>query len=529
MTAGTLDTVIRMNVDSAQGVASTNKLNTAMTSLKSRGVTTLGSGFGSLATQALSASGAAERLGVKGTFLSGSLSMAAQSLGMMSPVLLIATVGITALATAFLNKREEIKKTTRVVELNSDALTTLIAKNASVVDILDAVRLKRIEELEAERAALEAHINNRNILTETFDKENQQAILRGESLKLSEEYYSLLKSGNGTLAEQVARLAAVMAELDKLNEAKRKAVETTAKLAEQQERLNAANEDALTDLYVEQLRKQADNAQRLLDIEVQRAQLAARGQGGGLAEIVAGSEAIIAAEQAAHEQRLAEANAFDGSRQVLEAEFTLFVEQEEQRRTQAVLGFTKQQIDAKKKADAEAAKSKETWLQKELKATAMTAAQMLIIQKASLGETIEAIIAEQQARLASIAIVAAIEAVFYAFTNPAAAASKAAAAVMAGAGAGALGALRGAFAGSGGGEQSADELSLTGDSTASSSQRTGRTLVQQGPITLNYHAVLTVQGHVLDITNLHDLFSEWNGEQLRRAGFDTKQRARGNG
>jgi len=34
---------------------------------------------------------------------------------------------------------------------------------------------------------------------------------------------------------------------------------------------------------------------------------------------------------------------------------------------------------------------------------------------------------------------------------------------------------------------------------------------------------------VLDITDLHDLFSEWNEQQLRRAGFDTKQRARGNG
>ena len=531
MTAGTLDTIIRMGVDSADGVRETTKLDKAFTQISSRSAPMLAGAFRASAAEALSNVDAFGSLGRYANVVSGTIGSLAGSLGAINPLFGIAGAAIGFMVGKLSEKDRVIKEVTASVYANADALVALINGNTTLSSLASKIREEQVASIVLERSLMERKVQGFQ-LTQTeinllMNKNNieRQGIADKELIAIIE------RALNVTRDEAINRLLELNNKLDELSESERRNKETkdALALATKELNLNLANEEALSAAIADQLKTQASNAQRLLDIEVQRAQVAARGQGGGLTEIIAGSEAIIAAEQAAYEQRISEANAFDGSRQVLEAEFTLFVEQEEQRRTDAVLRYTQQQLAAKKAADAAAAKSKQTAAQMELKSMAATAAQMLLIQKASLGEAIEAIIAEQQARLAAIAIVAAVEAVFYAFTNPAVAASKAAAAAMAGAGVGALGVLRGVLSGPGGGEQSEDELSLAGDSTASSSQRTGRTLVQQGPITLNYHAILTVQGHVLDITDLHDLFSEWNEQQLRRAGFDTKQRAKGNG
>ena len=526
MATGTLDTIIRMFVDSTEGVAATERLNSAQKKLSTGGVQMLGAGFGSLTTQALAASGGLGVLGGQSAFVSRGLGLVGQTIGMVNPLLMVAAVGVGALAAAFVTKREKITLATEAIQVNSDALVTLISKNAEVAAIAERMRQSRIAELESEKSVLETKINNTDATRQLFDAEMQQAILRDQSFAPSERLIELQKFGNMTAKERVNRLAEVIAELAKLNSAEADAAKATAKLAEAQERLNAANEDALAGAIAEQLQAQADNAQKLLDIETQRAQLRARKEDAGLTEIIAASEAIIAAEQIAYETRLENANAFDGSRQVIEAQFTFFVEQEEARRLDAIEKFTASQIAAAKKTAEEEKKIRLTSAQVELRSMAGKAAQMLIIQKASLGEVVASIIAEQQARLAALAIVALIEGIYYSFTNPGTAASKFTAAAMAGAGAGALAAIGTAFTPQGAAGETEEQSALAG--TAGTS-RTGRTLVQQGPITLNYHAVLTVEGHVVDITGLHDLFSEWNEAQLRRANYDVTSRARGNG
>jgi hypothetical protein len=55
----------------------------------------------------------------------------------------------------------------------------------------------------------------------------------------------------------------------------------------------------------------------------------------------------------------------------------------------------------------------------------------------------------------------------------------------------------------------------------------GRTVLSQGPITLNYSAIMTIQGNVYDTSDLRLLWNQWNLDQLRTAGIDAAKRAKG--
>lgn len=55
----------------------------------------------------------------------------------------------------------------------------------------------------------------------------------------------------------------------------------------------------------------------------------------------------------------------------------------------------------------------------------------------------------------------------------------------------------------------------------------GRTLVQQGPVTLNYNSTFIVHGSLFGIDDMHDQWDEWNLSNLRRAGYDAEERATG--
>jgi len=518
MTAGTLDTVIRMNVDSAQGVASTNKLNTAMTSLKSRGVTSLGSGFGSLATQAIAASGASQALGVQGTFLSGTLSMAAQSVGMINPLLLAMTIAGTAAVTMFLNKRKATDDLRESLEKYSSTLEKVAAGDSAYIGI--ATRLLDIRRQLAEQELLQ--LQTKIALAEAGLRE----------ATMMDRLIAYLASGAGTYGVLAAQMALVNIEADEQDKLLGKLLEQWQKLSDS---IGSGARGAESDIL--SLRS------RVLELQ----QALAKASGGASpaqAQALYQAEAQLIEDRYAQQIAAAEGNnaaialleeAKFLTLQQLQLEYTnnyplilegIVVAHEDAANKIRLTEEKYRDLNAKgaKKSADDVKKIQLTTAQVQLRSMAATAAQMLIIQKASLGETIEAIIAEQQARLASIAIVAAVEAVFYAFTNPAKAAAAATAAVMAGSGAVALGAIRGMISGPGGGgeEQAADEQgALAG--TDGRSGVTGRTLVQQGPLTLNYRATMIVNGHVFSVQDIFEMWLDFNANQLRAAGVQSDE------
>jgi hypothetical protein len=106
------------------------------------------------------------------------------------------------------------------------------------------------------------------------------------------------------------------------------------------------------------------------------------------------------------------------------------------------------------------------------------------------------------------------------------AAAKARAAALAGVGIAAVGAITEAAAAGmerrgaaiGGAER-------VGEGTVSMER--GRTVMSQGPITLNYSAIMTIQGNVYDTSDLRLLWNQWNLDQLRTAGVDAAKRSKG--
>ena len=524
MTAGILDTIIRMTVDSAQGVASTDKLNTSMGTLSSRGVKTLGEGFGSLATQAIAASGASQALGVQENFLSGTLSMAAQSVGMINPLLLVMTIAGTAAVTMFLNKRKATDDLRESLEKYSSTLEK-VAKGDSQYAIL----AERVLEI------------RRKLVEQELRQIETKIALASVGLKeagIWDRLISYLAAGAGTygvLAAQMANTTVAGDEQTKM---------LAALLSQWQKTSEALNQHT---------RSADDVAGSIINLKLKWLDLeegiasATFSEGEYLVALkeLAQSRAGLMREQLALEledERLTD----EEKRQMrlnsgMEVELMLAGIQKKYADYHDKI--RKMQADTTVDLSQEFKKREALFGQYVLKTNAQYAvlgsAFMRLIQGQTASHSGFAAFIVQttgeavQAMLSTYAAIWAAEAVANAISNPVVAASKAKAAAMAGIGVGIVGALTSAAVGAITARTedtlSEDELSLTGDSTASSSQRTGRTLVQQGPITLNYHAVLTVQGHVLDITDLHDLFDEWNGEQLRRAGFDTKQRARGNG
>jgi len=525
MTTGTLDTVIRMNVDSAQGVASTNKLNTAMTTLKSRGVNTLGSGFGSLATQAIAASGATERLGVQGTFLSGTLSMAAQSVGMMSPLLLALTIAGTAAATMFFNKSKQADDATASLEKNAVALDKVAKGNSAFAESARKLLEIRKQNATAQLLQVETDIKlaESGMRTATTLDMIKIGLMGGwAASKTHAAQTGLLNVG---LDEQTQILTDLYAKWQKLNEivsdsdGGKDASQAARDLLSAQERVLGLREKLLA----------AEGG-------------ASRSQA---SEIMQERIRILEAGTALEIEKYSES-----------AEMVALIEQEKQLRIAAIrLEFSEAypailegetvtvEYNAERQLHAWARtyQAQETLVERmtrihgimmsRMNKTAVEAEQgrISILQagaKIVLGTVADTVAAELDMRAKLWAAQALAAAASFNFGS---AALYTAAAAAAGIGAAFVrGQADQLFLGSQS-NQSVDELSLTGDSTGGSTQRNGRTLVQQGPITLNYHAVLTVQGHILDITDLHDLFDEWNGDQLRRAGFDTKQRARGNG
>jgi hypothetical protein len=104
----------------------------------------------------------------------------------------------------------------------------------------------------------------------------------------------------------------------------------------------------------------------------------------------------------------------------------------------------------------------------------------------------------------------------------------AAAAAAAGAGAAAIraevsGSQERASGGAGGGIGEGGGAGTVGSGTI----ERGRTVISQGPITLNYSAVFSVAGNIYDTGDLRRLWSQWNQDQLRSAGLDAVERAKG--
>ena len=153
------------------------------------------------------------------------------------------------------------------------------------------------------------------------------------------------------------------------------------------------------------------------------------------------------------------------------------------------------------------------------------AAKQISLQELVAKSAIDTAAAAVAGELEALAKLWAAKAIAAVFTNPAAAAGYAAAAALATGGAAAIRATAAqAFTDTQREFQDDAEIGIEGGGGSSVSR--GRTVISQGPITLNYTAVQTIHGSIFGVEELRSLFESWNLDQLRAAGLNTQEIAR---
>jgi len=539
-----LTTMMRIDMDANAAMAEVRRMQYAMTTLAQTGVNRLatqmgaaseatneltartGIGAGSMrvfASQVMASSEAAQALGIRAGPLSTALNLLGQGLGGLNPLMLAGAAAATILATAFFKERETVDDVVAAIGKYREGLS-LAAERHDELSASAQRLIDKYQDLLVKQNAL--------IRSEILQAEADVASINARNLKLlqSQAFFISLGFWRTALIDLTQSTAGLDTELAALY----------GQLIENEKAQGLhgkSAKDAAADVL--SLRSRV--------LELQEA-LAKSSGGASLAEAQAFYQARmqLIGDQAAEEIAAAEGNR-DAIVLIEEAKFLklqelllqytsnypiqledIVVASEDAASKIHLTEEKYRDLNAKgnKKDAAEITKVQLTAAQLQLRSAASTAANMLLLQKASLRETIASIIAEQQARLAALAVVALIEGVFYSITNPAAAASKWAAAAMAqGAGAIALGAIGTAFAPRDGGAPTAEEQAgLAGlAGTEGHGSTSGRTLVQQGPLTLNYRASMTIVGNVMAISDVREMWLEWNADLLRAAGVQSDE------
>lgn len=495
-------TSIRIDADTKAAVAEMARMEAGMNVLSKRAVPALGGAFGALSSQAISMT-----TGFSGA--SGVLAAMGQTMLTMSPIIGGVAIAAAAVTTVILKQKDSFAEATEVIRINRDALQAVADANVHLS--------AKAKELIAIR-----------------DKAIQQELLQIElRIKLAESglreasawdrLLAMVTSGGGVYAVAASQTNMVTVAGDAQT---KMLTELIAKWSAFNKEIGTFDETAKSSFAFKPGAQIGESGMMTMMDELDRqrtAQLSGMGTAGPM-----GTEQ----QQAALEAFKAGLNErtqiqFEAAQSIAQMEqmYRDLGLQQDAAYSDAVIQIKDRETARLAALDKKQAKEFSLGKELQLKAAVGTAAQMLILQNASLRETIAAVLAERQAHLASLAVVALAEGVYYSFTNPAIAASKFKAAAMAGGGAIALGAIGSAFGSDM--DQRAAESSVGASGTGGGrSQSNGRTLVSQGPVTLYYSATFVVQGHVFDKTDIFNEFSMWNMENLRRAGFDAGQRAK---
>jgi hypothetical protein len=519
-----VETTIRISADTKMAVEQMTAMTVAMEKAGTKAAPRFTGGLGKANAVMGTAEARAALLSGRLIGLPSAIGSVTSAFAAMAPELAIIVTAIALISDGISKNRKEMEAWAKTVDLNVEALNSLALANGEVGE---AARQRSKDEYDAAKAQVATLQATYTTVVASLEQQKRAYVSEfGESeeaVKGFERAQKGLINSQRTIEASLSAALKIIADFEK--PAKEAAKAATA-LSEAQSKLFNASQEASGRLIAEGLRNQAENAQKLLDIEVARANVRAgtAGQGGDVFSIIEASNAVIAAEQIAYENRLNNANAFDGSRQVIEAQFTLFLETELAKRNEAV----RRSLDAQEKATKKTKTIEKSEVLKTYeqigKASAANAAQLLLIQHATLRETIQAVGDSARAQLAAEAVVWLAEGIAASFTNPALAAQKFRAAAYAGAGAVAISGIVSAFGAQDERNAAASEVASLGGG-GSSSKSSGRTLVSQGPVTLYYSATMVINGHVFDKTDIYNEFSLWNMEQLRRAGADAGQRA----
>lgn len=399
----------------------------------------------------------------------GMIGVLGQSMLMASPLIGGVAIAAAALTTIFIKKKDAVKQTTEALTLNSEALLRLASANDTMSDTYELVRQAKMIAAQAAVADLEKEIE---VWKAYFKERNTLLVESGQTLEFEyREQMQMLQSYGDQL--DVARKRVESLRLpDTISGPPTPTFyemdQANAAIAANAEaRRTADNEAAL-----QNGRRQAELAMELEYTETLRGSIGDRGAAyTAMSDIAIGSIEKVQKVEAAHQKAILTAN------------------------------------------------------QMRVVAIAQGAAQMLLLEKKNVGEVLQAVIAGIEAELLAKAILWTAEGVALMFTpgKQAEAAAKFNAAAMAGAGTAALAVIGSAFEQS----QSDAEAAQVGGYGGSDTSSTGRTLVSQGPVTLYYNATLVVNGSILDRGDFFSLWNEANLQNLRTAGVDAGQRAKG--
>ena len=399
----------------------------------------------------------------------GMIGVLGQSMLMASPLIGGVAIAAAALTTIFIKKKDAVKQTTEALTLNSEALLRLASANDTMSDTYELVRQAKMIAAQAAVADLEKEIE---VWKAYFKERNTLLVESGQTLELEyREQMQMLQSYGDQL--DVARKHV---ESLRLPEEISGPPTPTFYEMDQANAAIAANAEARrtadNEAALQNGRRQAELAMELEYTETLRGSIGDRGAAyTAMSDIAIGSIEKVQKVEAAHQKAILTAN------------------------------------------------------QMRVVAIAQGAAQMLLLEKKYVGEVLQAVIAGIEAELLAKAILWTAEGVALMFTpgKQAEAAAKFNAAAMAGAGTAALAVIGSAFEQS----QSDAEAAQVGGYGGSDTSSTGRTLVSQGPVTLYYNATLVVNGSILDRGDFFSLWNEANLQNLRTAGVDAGQRAKG--
>lgn len=515
MSGSNVDTTVRIN--STANTSGFTRTQMATEQLSRQAIPRLGSGFGSLATQAIAASGAAEKLGVQGTFLSGTLSLVGTSIGMVNPLILGLTIAGTLAATMFLNKKNAADQARESLDKNRSSLEKVAKGNSEFAETAQHLLEVRRQSVETELKELEVKIK----LAEAGVKE----LSTWERLTAA-----LFAFGN------VAKMASAITgqttiSLDEQSEAISKALGEWQQLSETLGRHTRTNADVQKSLLSLEL--------KWIDTTEQIVALTERRQDAEQTALVAAEfRAQIMREQAQQEIEIVGTTEKEKIAIMMnaETEIELMLLRIRDKFRHSYEGTT---VDLSQQVDFQIAQ----WLKGE-RAQLSATARVARVSAALYGATTQSFAAAAAGRISVAQAVAqatigfateaaageleahakvwAAEAIAAALTNPAVAATKLAALAAATAGAAFIRSLTPTFQTPT--ANAAIDEGLTGDLSSQGSDRRGRTLVNQGPVNITQSSTFIVQGNVFALEDIKELFFDWQRDLTRSLAADVASR-----
>lgn len=472
-------TTVRIGADTGQAEVALSRVQRGFEVMQSRTMPMLQDSFRGTSRYAIAMTGALQGIGMQGEMLRGPLGMIASSLGAINPAFLVLATAGGLVAGMMMRQREEAEKLTETTKKYIEQMAPLIILQSQIGMY---ARQQTLEQIQVNRTAMSA--------LETRRKETQALIEAGGVY----EKFNTVQHGTVAVSRiQTKTVADLKLELQKLTGEMGGLVAESEKLAGRLYESGFKGATAEVVKHKEEIAKLRNQLDEL-----------------ALEYNVWPKQAIGIIREMEYDQ-IGERMIYGG---MTEAEYM----------AKAKSASTKiMQID-KNRLDKQGAmvRNYESIVQSML-------LQRVSLQKA-IGLAMVSLVGEEIAgQLEKKAVLWAAEALAAAAAMQwGSAALWAAAAAAAGAGAAVIrsevaASQERASGGAGGGIGDGGGAGAIGSGTI----ERGRTVISQGPITLNYSAVFSVAGNIYDTGDLRRLWSQWNQDQLRSAGLDAAQRAKG--